>query len=472
MERIRKFGLVLGIALLFIGIVYAAPQSFKPVVTPAVSQDVFSGNPVAAIASKSSPAVVNIDTKTLVRRSFSPFGDDPILRQFFGDQMDLFSRVVPMEGKGSGFIVSQDGMILTNNHVVDGADSVTVTLADGRRFDAEIVGKDPTYDLAVIRIKASNLPVLKMGDSDRTQVGEWVVAIGNPFGLEHTVTVGVISAKNRSIRLERLNFDGFFQTDAAINPGNSGGPLINLDNQVIGINTAIVPYAQGIGFAIPVNVAKQVMNDLVRYGRVKRAWLGVYMQPITPDIVEAFGLKSTDGALVSDVVPDSPAEKAGVQRGDIIRKAGNVAVKSPDDLSNAVRKQSAGDSLKLEILRDGKTLSLTAKLEEMPGERSSGGQLQQRIGNRLGLQVGNVDLKNRQRFELPALQGVVVLSVEDGSPAQRAGLQPGDVIQGVNGRGVRDLVSWDKAMSQASGKNLVLLVWREGRTTFVPLKTR
>jgi serine protease Do len=469
MERIRKVGMVVGIALLFMGIIYMAPQAIKPV-APAVSQDVFTGNPIAAIARKSSPAVVNIDTKTLVRQSLSPFGNDPILRQFFGDQMDLFSRVVPMEGKGSGFIVSPDGMILTNSHVVDGADSVTVTLADGRRFDAEIVGKDPTFDLAVIRIKASNLPVLKMGDSERTEVGEWVVAIGNPFGLEHTVTVGVISAKNRSIRLERLNFDGFFQTDAAINPGNSGGPLINLENQVIGINTAIVPYAQGIGFAIPINVAKQVMNDLVKFGRVKRAWLGVYMQPVTPDIVEGFNLKSSDGALVSDVVPNSPAEKAGLQRGDIIKRIGGAAVKTPDDLSSAVRRQGAGDTVKLEILRNGKTVNVSVRLEELPDQPGSKNTGREGIGYRLGLQVGNTDAQTRNKFDLPALQGVVVLSVETASPAERAGLRPGDVIQGVNGVAVRDVRSWETALNATKGKNMVLLVWREGRTTFVPLK--
>jgi periplasmic serine protease, Do/DeqQ family len=461
MGKIRKIALVVGVALLLMGILYASPHSVKPV-PPAVSQDVFSGNPVAAIAKKSSPAVVNIDTKTMVRQSFSPFGNDPFFRQFFGDEMDRFSRVVPMEGKGSGFIASSDGMILTNSHVVDGADSVTVTLSDGRRFDAEVVGKDPTYDLAVIRIKASNLPVLKMGDSDRTQVGEWVVAIGNPFGLEHTVTVGVISAKNRSIRLEKLNFDGFFQTDAAINPGNSGGPLINLDNQVIGINTAIVPYAQGIGFAIPINVAKQVMNDLVKFGRVKRAWLGVYMQPVTADIIEAFGLKSGDGALVSDVMPNSPAEKAGIQRGDVIKRFQGVPVKTPDELSKAVRKQVAGDVAKIEIVREGKTMSLSIRLEELPDQEPAKKNGTPNLALQLGVEVGNLDAKTRQQFDLPVLQGVVILRVEGSSPAERAGLRPGDVIQGVNGRSIRDVRSWETTLKAAGAKKIVLLVWRGG----------
>lgn len=471
MGKIAKVGLVLGVALLLMGMFYTLPNTVKSP-PPAASQDVFTGNPVATIAKKASPAVVNIDTKTLVRKSFSPFGNDPFLRQFFGDQADLFSRVVPMEGKGSGFIASPDGMILTNSHVVDGADSVTVTLSDGRRFDAEIVGKDSTYDLAVIRIKANNLPVLKMGDSDRTQVGEWVVAIGNPFGLEHTVTVGVISAKNRSIRLEKLNFDGFFQTDAAINPGNSGGPLINLDNQVIGINTAIVPYAQGIGFAIPINVAKQVMNDLVKFGRVKRAWLGVYMQPVTSEIIEAFGLKSADGALVSDVVPNSPAEKAGLQRGDIIKSFGGAPVKTPEELSKTVRKQVAGDVVKAEIIREGKTVNISIRLEELPDQAEARNTGRPGQAPQLGMTVGQIDAQARQRFDLPALQGIVVLSVEEASPAERAGLLPGDVIQGVNGRSIRDIRSWEARLNTMKGKNLVLLVWRDGRTSFVPLKTQ
>lgn len=470
MQKIRKAGLIGAISILLVAIGYALPQVVNRV-PPASSQDVFTGNPVAMIARKASPAVVNIDTKTLVKRSFSPFGNDPFFRQFFGDQMDLFSKVVPMEGKGSGFIATPDGMILTNNHVVDGADSVTVTLSDGRRFDAEIVGKDPTYDLAVIRIKASKLPVLKMGDSDRTQVGEWVVAIGNPFGLEHTVTVGVISAKNRSIRLEQLNFDGFFQTDAAINPGNSGGPLINLENQVIGINTAIVPYAQGIGFAIPINLAKQVMDDLVKYGRVKRAWLGVYMQPITPDMAEAFGLKSAEGALVSDVVPDSPAEKAGIQRGDVVKSVGGTAVKTPDDLSKAVRSRVAGDVVKIEGFREGKTVNFSVKLEELPEQSGKPGAVKPKRAQMLGLEVGNLDAQARQAYELPDIRGVVVRRVEPGGPAGKAGLKPGDVIQGVNGKSVRDVKNWESVLSSTAGKNIVLLVWRDGRTTFVPLKT-
>lgn len=463
--------MIVCVGLLLVGMLYVAPSVVKPV-KPALSQDVFTGNPIKGIAKTASNAVVNIDTKTLVRQSISPFGNDPFFRQFFGDELDRFSRVVPMEGKGSGFIVTNDGMILTNNHVVEDADSVMVTLSDGRRFDAEVVGKDPTYDLAIIRIKAKGLPTLKMGDSDLTEVGEWVVAIGNPFGLEHTVTVGVVSAKNRSIRMDRLNFDGFLQTDAAINPGNSGGPLINLDNQVIGINTAIVPYAQGIGFAIPINAAKQVMNDLVKYGRVRRAWLGVYMQPVTTEIADAFGLKSQEGALVSDVVPGSPAEKAGLRRGDVVTTLEGVPVKTPEDLSKAVRKQVAGDTVKLGIIREGKAMNLAVRLAELPDQSPSKKEISSRIKNRLGIEADNINAQSRERFDLPAISGVVVSQIEKASPAEKAGLRPGDVIQQMNGRTVKDTRSWESALNAVTGKNFILLVWREGRTFFVPLKVQ
>jgi len=268
---------------------FAASVVVMGVALPSQAEvDVFTGNPIAEIVEKASPAVVNIDTETMVRQSLGPFGDDPFFREFFGEQFERFTRIIPMKGKGSGFIVSEDGYILTNNHVVADADKIEVTLADGTSYPAEIVGTDPTFDLAVIKIGAKGLPVLELGDSENVRVGEWVVAIGNPYGFESTVTVGVISAKDRSVRARNLNFDGFLQTDAAINPGNSGGPLLNLDGEVIGINTAIIPYAQGIGFAVPVNMAKQVLDDLVKYGTVKRGWLGVYIQPLTPEFAEAW----------------------------------------------------------------------------------------------------------------------------------------------------------------------------------------
>ena len=218
--------------------------------------------------------------------------------------------------------------ILTNNHVIDGVDKITVTLSDGKTYPAKVVGKDPTFDLAVIKIDPDeDLPVLELGDSDAVEVGEWVVAIGNPYGFEHSVTAGVISAKNRSIHAQDVNFDGFLQTDAAINPGNSGGPLLNMEGQVVGINTAILPYAQGLGFAVPVNMAKQIMGDLVSYGKVKRGWLGISVQNLTPEIAEAYGVKARSGVIVGDVFPDSAAEKAGLMRGDVITAIDGEKVK-------------------------------------------------------------------------------------------------------------------------------------------------
>lgn len=276
-------------------------------------EDPFTGNPIAQIVEKTSPAVVNIDTKAMVRQPLSPFANDPFLREFLGDQLEQFTRLVPMKGKGSGFIVSKDGYILTNNHVVAGADEITVSMSDGKAYPAKVIGTDPSYDLAVIKIDGKNLPTLKLGDSDKVRVGEWAIAIGNPFGFESSVTVGVISAKNRSIRARDFSFDGFLQTDAAINPGNSGGPLLNLKGEVIGINTAIIPYAQGIGFAIPINMAKQVLQDLVKYGSVKRGWLGVYIQPLTREFADVYGIKSEEGAIIADIVPGSPADKAGLK---------------------------------------------------------------------------------------------------------------------------------------------------------------
>ena len=284
---------------------------------PALAASSQASNPIVTIVKDTSPAVVNIDVEAVSQRRVSPFpfGDDPIFRQFFGDAFKEYTRSVPMKGRGSGFIVTKDGQILTNNHVVEGADKITVTLADGKTYKARVLGKDPTFDLAVIKIEPKgDLPVLDLGDSDAVEVGEWVVAIGNPYGFEHSVTAGVISAKNRSIHAEDVNFDGLLQTDAAINPGNSGGPLLNMDGRVVGINAAIVPYAQGMGFAIPVNMAKAVMDDLVSYGKVKRGWLGVAVQKLTPEIARAYGVDAENGAIISDVFPDSAAAGPGPRR--------------------------------------------------------------------------------------------------------------------------------------------------------------
>lgn len=428
------------------------------------SQDVYSGNPVASLFEKAAPAVVNVDTEAMVKQNAFPFGSDPLFRDLFGDRFKEFSRMVPMRGRGSGFIVSEDGKILTNNHVVSDADKITVTLSDGRTFEASVIGKDPTFDLAVLKIEAKDVPVLELGDSDKVRVGEWAVAIGNPLGLENSVTVGVLSAKNRSINAKNFNFDGFLQTDAAINPGNSGGPLLSIEGKVIGINTAIIPYAQGIGFAIPINMAKQVMDDIVTYGKVRRGWLGVYVQPVTEDFAKAYGLKETKGALVSDVIQDSPAAKAGLLRGDVIKSVAGKQVKDHKDFVMKVRHHMAGEKILLDIVRRTESKAIEVVLAEVDdtvvfGSKDSG-QVE-----RLGVKVSKITGNLREKYELPSEDGLVVLSVEERSEAARVGIKEGDVILEANGITLVSIS--DLAKSLKKGDSAVILLKRQGRTFFI-----
>lgn len=443
---------------------------------PAFAQDPFSGNPVAKIARELSPAVVNIDVETMVTRPVHPFADDPFFKQFFGEEFRRFSRTVPMKGRGSGFIVSKDGHVLTNNHVVDGADKITVTFSDGKVHEAKVLGKDPTFDLAVLKIDGNgkDFPVLELGDSDKSEVGEWVVAIGNPFGLEHTVTVGVISAKNRSIHAGNVNFDGFLQTDAAINPGNSGGPLIDLSGRVVGINTAIVPYAQGIGLAVPVNMAKQVMDDLIRYGSVKRGWLGVYIQPLTRDFAEAYGIEEENGAVISDVLADSPAEKAGLQRGDVILTVNGEKIKDHQEFVSRIRQRLSGEKVTLGIIRQKKKSDVPVTLGEMPGNEgtaiaaSSDGA---KMLKDLGLEVAPVSEEIQKKHNLKNSEGLAVTAVEEGSYAARGGIREGDILLEVNGIRLKKAGDLEKVASRR-GRSTVLLVWRDGRTFFVSIRGR
>lgn len=441
--------------------------------TPILAQDVFTGNPVAKIAKETSPAVVNIDVETMVTRSVMPFPDDPIFRQFFGDEFQRFSRTIPMKGRGSGFVVTEEGQILTNNHVVEGADKITVTLSDGRTFPAKVLGTDPTFDLAVIKIEAKKLPVLNLGDSDRLEVGEWVVAIGNPFGLEHTVTVGVVSAKNRSIHAGDVNFEGFLQTDAAINPGNSGGPLINLSGEVVGINSAIVPYAQGIGFAIPINMAKQVMNDLVKYGKVKRGWLGVYVQPLTKEFASAYGVKEEEGAVISDVVPGSPAAKAGLQRGDVVTAVNGNKIKNHQDFVYKIRQSMAGDKVEIDIVRKRDVQKVTVKLTEVSSSPDGAEDTTQapktsELLSTIGLRVSDVTSQLRSKYGLKRDDGIVIVGVEAGSFAMRSGIREGDMILEANGRKIAKVSDLDRAVGEKD-RSVVLLLARDGRTFFVSM---
>jgi len=440
-------------------------------VLPVAAQDVFTGNPIAKIAEDSSPAVVNIDVETVVTTSMSPFPNDPFFKQFFGEDFKRFKRSVPMKGRGSGFIISKDGQILTNDHVIEDASKVTVTLSDGRTFDAKVLGKDPTFDLAIIKIKAHDLPVLELGDSDKAKVGEWVVAIGNPFGLEHTVTAGVISAKNRSIHAGEINLDGFLQTDAAINPGNSGGPLIGLDGKVVGINSAIIPYAQGIGFAIPINMAKDVVDDLVKYGKVNRGWLGVYIQPISEEFAKAYDLESKDGAVVSDVVPDSPAEKVGIMRGDVLTKLNGKPVNDPGQFVSMVRKCMAGEEVVLTLVRHGEEQKINVKLGEVDSSDLSSSNEKYRTLDKIGIEISNITGELAKSFDLSNKSGVVITKVEEASIADRIGLKSGDVILEVNGVKLKDINQW-KRIDKKNPQALAMLIARGGRTFFVSMSLK
>lgn len=461
---------IIGITVLLLALVLAFTQPVS-----AAPQNVYTDNPVVQLVKDASPAVVNIDVEAMSKRSALPrsFENDPFFRQFFGEEFKKFSRSVPMKGRGSGFIVSKDGQILTNNHVIEGADKITVTLSDGKTYTAEVLGKDPTFDLAVIKIKPDkDLTTLELGDSESIEVGEWVVAIGNPFGLEHTVTVGVISAKNRSIHTQNIDFDGFLQTDAAINPGNSGGPLLGLDGKVVGINTAIVPYAQGLGFAIPVDMAKQIMNDLVTYGKVKRGWLGVAVQNLTKELAEVYSVKEENGVIVSDVFPDSAAEKAGLKRGDVILAVGKDEIKDVQAFVNKVRAHAPDDRMEMKIVRDGKSMTITAKLDEIPdseGTVASGSTGGDKILGDLGIEVAKPSAELRRQYKLDSKVGLIVVGISQGSPAAMAGIREGDLILEINGKKVNELSELGKAMG-SKGRSIVLLIERDGRTFFASLK--
>ena len=440
------------------------------------------GKAFASVAKKVSPAVVFIQVEKKVPRSsnvrfFTPFGEGPFgddfLRRFFGIPFpeerapkDYGETQPPQErvvGQGSGFIISRDGYIMTNNHVVSGADRVTVRLLDGRQFQAKIVGTDPHSDVAVIKIDGDDLPVLPLGDSDSLEVGEWVLAIGNPFGLSHTLTAGVVSAKGRS-RVGITDYEDFIQTDAAINPGNSGGPLVNLDGKAVGMNTAIFSRSggyMGIGFAIPINMAKGIADQLIKHGSVTRGYLGVLIQDLTPDLARSFGLKDQKGVLVAQVTEGSPAEKAGLKQGDIIIEFGGKPVKEVTSFRNRVALIPPGTEEKITVLRDGekKTLTITVgKLPEGGGQTASAAHSLEKLG--LTVKTLTKDLAEQLGYQ--GETGVVVTRVREGSLAALAGIKPGALIQEVNRKRVRNVEEFKEALRKTPESGMVLLLLREG----------
>lgn len=432
----------------------------------------------AELAARLKPAVVNISTAKSVK-SQAPVYPTPQGpgRDLFEDFFERFLRDQPRQPRkarslGSGFIISADGYILTNDHVVDGADEIKVKLSDGREFTGTVRGLDPKLDLALVKIEAGEeLPVARLGDSEGLKVGEWVMAIGNPFGLEQTVTVGIVSAKGRVIGAGP--YDDFIQTDASINPGNSGGPLFNLAGEVVGINTAIVAGGQGIGFAIPVNMAKSIIEQLREVGHVVRGWLGVTVQPVSKELAESFGLDAARGALVNDVVEGSPAERAGIQRGDIILEFAGQPVDEMTELPKLVAATPIDKQVGVTVFRDGKRREVKVKVGRLEDEAGAAVAGAEGAESALGLKVAALTPELAERYELGDARGVLVLAIDPAGPAADANLRPGDLLLELNGRELTALKDFEaQAADLAPGKVARLLVQRQQTVFYTTLNIK
>jgi serine protease Do len=434
----------------------------------------------APVVKKVAPAVVKVEVSAKIAKASMPEGispEDPVWRRFFGDQ---FGGRMPnrqfstprQQGLGSGVIVTKDGYILTNNHVVDGADEVKVSLQDGREFKAKIIGRDPKSDVAVIKIDAKDLPVVAMADSAKVQVGDVVLAVGNPFGVGQTVTTGIVSATGRG-NLGIEDYEDFIQTDAAINPGNSGGALVDVEGRLIGINTAIYSRTggnQGIGFAIPTDLARDVMASLISDGKVTRGYLGVMIQDVTPALAKEFKLKDHTGALVGDVVPKGPADKAGFKAGDVVLEFNGKQVPDSRRLRLNVGTVKPGSTVPVKILRDGSTKTLEVTIQTQPGaqEVAKGNSPATDNGTLNGVGVGDLDSQTREQLKVPeSVKGVVITEVQPDSPAAEAGLKQGDIIQEINRQPVKNAEEAVKMTEHPKDKVTLLRIWSNGGSRFV-----
>jgi serine protease Do len=401
---------------------------------------------------------------------------DPLFRQFFGHGFGNGPEVPKDQREhslGSGVIVSQEGYVLTNNHVVEGATDIKVTLSDKRELKAEIVGTDPKTDVAVLKLQGSNFPAITLGDSSKVQVGDYALAIGDPFGVGQTVTMGIVSAKGRG-NLGIEDYEDFIQTDAPINPGNSGGALINDRGELVGINTAILSHGsggnQGIGFAIPVNLARQVMSQVLDHGKVTRGYLGVVVQPISPAMARALGQSEPKGALVGDVSAKGPAQAGGVERGDIILQLNGESMNDANQLRNTVSMMPPGETVKLKISRNGSMRDLSVKLGELPTSKEEAMNQNEGASKEAleGVSVENLDADTAKELGLPAsTKGVVVTDIDASSPKADSGLRKGDVIQEVNHQRVHNVAEFEQAMHKAGKEDALLLVNRGGTTLFI-----
>jgi len=419
------------------------------------------------------PTIVNISTTTVIKgpdmqdrfvgpvNPFKDFFGDDFVDKFFGNSP---RREFKQRSLGSGFVIDREGYILTNNHVVEKASSIKVKLFDEKEYDATVVGRDPKTDIALIKISVKyELPAATFGDSDKLEVGDWVVAIGNPFGLEHTVTAGIVSAKGRVIGAGP--YDDFIQTDASINPGNSGGPLLNLKGEVVGINTAIVSGGQGIGFAIPINVAKDLLSQLKSKGKVARGWLGVVIQKVTPEIAKSFSLKESEGALVSDVVEQGPADKAGIKRGDVIVSYNGKRIKDSEALPRFVGATEIGRKSTVGIIRDGKQMNVEVVIGELPEEGLRASKKPE-VEKDLGLVVQDITPDIAKHLNIKDRRGVIVTDVVPGSPAQEADIRSGDIVKEIGRKPIRSITDFKDAMKTANVKEGAVLLIKRENTTF------
>lgn len=422
------------------------------------------------------PSVVNISTTGVMKRGgqLSPYGRSPFgkenpfgefFERFFGD---IPEREFKQKGLGSGFIISEDGYVVTNNHVVERADDIEVILENGNKYKAEVIGKDPKTDIALLKISSEQkLQAVKMGNSDNLRIGDWVIAIGNPFGLGHTVTAGIVSAEGRVLGMG--SYDDFIQTDAPINPGNSGGPLFNLSGEVVGVNTAIIVSGQGIGFSIPSNLTKNIIEQLKQTGMVVRGWLGVVIQQITPEIAEGLDIKDMKGVLVADVTAGGPAEQAGIKRGDIIVDFNGKEINEVTELTSTVAQMAPNSQADVKVLREGKETKFNVKIGKLPENVEASAE--EELKEELGIAAQEINPQIASRFNLGNQTGVVITDIKRGSIADQAGLKPGDVILEISRKQISSIDDYRNAVKELEkGKSALFLVKRGENTIYIGIK--
>ena len=464
------------VLVITLGVMQTLVVSASAAENPAV---VDLSNAITAVSKQAIPAVAHIEVtqRQEIKNPLLPFENDPFFHYFFNAPRKMpkkFKR--EMKGLGSGMIMDPDGNILTNNHVVAGANEIEVLLADGNRYKAKLVGADPKTDLAVIKIKAEGkLPYVVFGDSDKMEVGNWVIAIGHPRGLDQTVTQGIISAKHRRGILDPTSYQDYLQTDAAINPGNSGGPLLNLEGQVIGVNAAIFSESggfEGIGFAIPSNMAVYISKALIAHGRVERGWLGVTIQELTPDLIKAMNLSISKGALIADVLKGGPADAAGIQKGDVVTAYQGNEISNGSALQNEVARTAIGQEVMVTVYRSGKTQALKVKIENLEDAVK---KIAVSLKGRLGVTVRPVTAKEIQQYGLEEGQGVAVASLQPGGSLAKAGFEVGDIILSIDDQPVKDeqgFVNLLETLKPRQAVQILALDHNSGQTAQVQVTVR